>query len=82
MEIDCEETIKNRILLRGKVKGDIYEPLPEADHYRNLSTGQEGLIASEVASKYLSVPIRLNNMQMKNPDLAYLIDKLGLAFRV
>lgn len=78
-KIRSEKPRKHRILLRGRAKGDIYEPTLEKDNYKNLSTGQVGRIDKDIVAKHLVVGVRENQMQMKNKYFAVLVERLGLA---
>ena len=46
--------------------------------YENITTGAKGKIKDEDANKHFAIPITLNNMVQKNPEIINLISKLNL----
>lgn len=68
-----------RIILRAKQTGDFYEAEAGINLYKNLSTGQVGVIDLDIVHKHLVIPVAANEMQMRNENLIHLIDRLGLA---
>lgn len=81
-KVRSEKTRKHRTLLRGRAKGDIYEPTLEKDNYKNLSTGEFGRIDKDIVAKHLVVGVRENQLQMKNKYFAVLVERLGLALKL
>lgn len=77
-----EKPRKHRTLLRGRAKGDIYEPTLEKDNYKNLSTGEFGRIDKDIVAKHLVVGVRENQLQMKNKYFAVLVERLGLSLKL
>jgi hypothetical protein len=74
-------TKKNRFektLLKAKSTGDVYEYLGK-NQYKNLSKGQLGHIDRAIVNKHLSIPVRANQLQMKNRHFVTLIEALGLS---
>jgi hypothetical protein len=49
----------------------------EGRRFRNLCSGQEGELTEEHIKKGIRLPVRLNDMVMKNPQLVDLIEKFG-----
>ena len=46
--------------------------------YENITTGAKGKIKDEDANKHFAIPITLNSMVQKNPEIINLISKLNL----
>lgn len=46
--------------------------------YENITTGAKGKIKDEDANKHFAIPIILNSMVQKNPEIINLISKLNL----
>lgn len=67
-------------LLKGKGRGDVYQPLGN-ERYKNITTGNTGIIEDKVARNHLVIPERLNKMMQKNAALYGLIEGLGLAIQ-
>lgn len=49
----------------------------EGNKFRNLCNGNEGELTPELIKKGIRLPVRLNDMVMKNPKLVDLIEKFG-----
>ena len=45
--------------------------------YENITTGAKGKIKDEDANKHFAIPITLNSMVQKNPEIINLISKLN-----
>jgi hypothetical protein len=46
--------------------------------YENITTGAKGKIKDEDANKHFAIPITLNSMVQKKPEIINLISKLNL----
>ncbi len=66
-------------ILRNIQNGNIYRHIKD-NLYRNLSTGAEGEIPPETATKFLKLNVEASLMLNKHPNIEVLINKLNLKF--
>lgn len=69
------------ILLLHKSSNALYEFLETIDGFtklRNVSTGNEGEVANEKMKDFFSIPVHLNVLITKNPNILPLIKHLDL----
>ena len=71
---------ENKILLVvDKTRRFIYKLIDiDKDEYENISTNKFGVISKKDAVIKLAIPITLNSMVQKNPEIINLISKLNL----
>lgn len=71
---------ENKILLVvDKTRRFIYKLIDiDKDEYENISTNKIGVISKKDAVLKLAIPITLNSMVQKNPEIINLISKLNL----
>lgn len=64
--------IKNGLLYR--YEGD--------DVFVNLKTGEKGIVKIETANQFFKIPLALNQLVLKYPNLSYLIETFKLPFQI
>lgn len=69
---------KHIALLKTKISGHIYLT-DDVMNYENLTNGGSGKIPDTMVKSSMIIPLKLNQMAMKNPNLIKLIRIAGLA---
>lgn len=67
----------NIALVVAKKTRDIYQYHGE-EKYENITTGNKGKLKDEDAKRLFSIPMTLNIMAEKNPEIINMIKKLNL----
>lgn len=66
-----------KTFVSAKGTGVVYEYLG-GNNFRNLQTGEDGEVPTEVAQSYFYIPVVLNYLTNLNPNLLMLVESLGL----
>ncbi len=65
-------------LVIGKKNKEVYQYL-DGDVFKNLTRGRSGKLKPEDAQKLFVIPIQLNLMAERNPNIIDLISTLGMS---
>lgn len=68
-------------IVRHKTTNILYRHL-EGDKYRNLSTGAEGEVNSEIAQKIFAINLDATALLNENPNIEVLIKSIGLKIEI